>query len=106
MSIQDIREARNIPVKIRGRVRYTGEKTPRLGTVVGTRGGYLRIRLDGDKRPGTYHPTWELEFLPLDCPGHGRGGSAVPCCARAGEYNGFDSGPVTFRCPQSCSCHD
>lgn len=29
------------------------------------------------------------------------------CCGRAGEYNGFGSdGPLAFRCPGSCSCHD
>jgi hypothetical protein len=68
VSIQDIRDARKIPAKIRGRVRYTGGRLTghgvREGTIVGTHNGYLRIRLDGDKHPGTYHPTWELEFLP------------------------------------------
>ena len=29
-----------------------------------------------------------------------------PCCDRRGEYNGFDSGPIIFTCPQHCSCHD
>ncbi len=28
------------------------------------------------------------------------------CCDRAGEYNGFASGPLLFTCPESCSCHD
>jgi len=69
VSIADIRKARGITAKVGGRVRYTGSEPPILGTVVGTHGGYLRIKLDGDKRPGTYHPTWELEFLP----------DAVPC---------------------------
>lgn len=85
VSIGDIRKARGINVKIGGRVRYTGGKSPRLGTVVGTHCGQLRIKLDGDKRPGTYHPTWELEFLP----------DAVPCaesvdcdCERCDERNG------------------
>lgn len=43
---------------------------------------------------------------PMECPGHGRGGTQAPCCDRAGEYNGFDSGPVAFHCPVHCSCHD
>ena len=31
----------------------------------------------------------------------------APCCDRAGEYNGFGSdGPLLFRCPEGCSCHD
>ena len=29
-----------------------------------------------------------------------------PCCDRMDEYNGFASGPLIFRCPHSCSCHD
>ena len=33
--------------------------------------------------------------------------TACPCCARAGEYNGYGSdGPTTFTCPAHCSCHD
>lgn len=29
------------------------------------------------------------------------------CCDRAGEYNGYGSdGPLLFRCPKGCSCHD
>ena len=41
-----------------------------------------------------------------ECPGHGRGGQGEKCCERAGEYNGFASGPMTFVCPKHCSCHD
>lgn len=41
-----------------------------------------------------------------ECCGHGRGGTGR-CCDRAGEYNGFASdGPLLFRCPNGCSCHD
>jgi len=29
-----------------------------------------------------------------------------PCCERRGEYNGRDSGPLSFVCPKHCSCHD
>jgi hypothetical protein len=39
------------------------------------------------------------------CKGHENGGKWV-CCPRAGEYNGFDSGPTIFTCPNHCSCHD
>jgi hypothetical protein len=31
---------------------------------------------------------------------------AAACCARAGEYNGYGSGPAIFTCPNGCSCHD
>lgn len=28
------------------------------------------------------------------------------CCDRAGEYNGYGSGPTKFTCPKHCCCHD
>jgi len=28
------------------------------------------------------------------------------CCDRAGEYNGYSSGPTKFTCPRHCCCHD
>ncbi len=36
-----------------------------MGTITGERGCYLRITLDGDKNSGIYHPTWEIEYLPI-----------------------------------------
>lgn len=33
-------------------------------------------------------------------------GTARKCCQRAGEYNGFASGPLEFVCPEHCACHD
>jgi len=64
MSLQTIRKTHLVPAKRYGRIRYTGTKDkPRIGTIVGSHGGYLRIRLDGDKQIGTYHPTWMIEYL-------------------------------------------
>ena len=41
------------------------------------------------------------------CPGMETGGTAPPCCDRAGEYNGYGSdGPTIFTCPAGCPCHD
>jgi hypothetical protein len=40
-----------------------------------------------------------------ECRGHERGGT-LECCPRAGQYNGFASGPLIFRCPVGCTCHD
>ncbi len=47
------------------RVRYTYPSPAREGVVTSfTRTGmYVRIRLDGDKRSGAYHPTWELTYI-------------------------------------------
>lgn len=59
-----IRRTYQVPAKRGGRVRYTGRAAgERFGTILSARGGYLRIRLDGDKHAGTYHPTWKLEYL-------------------------------------------
>lgn len=65
VSIAQIRESRNVPAKVGGRVRYTGasDGVPREGTIVGGKGGYLQIRLDGEKNARNYHPTWKLEYL-------------------------------------------
>ena len=65
MSIEQIRQSRGVPAKVGGRVIYTGGASGerREGKIVGTYQGYLRIRLDGDKHPGNYHPTWKLEYL-------------------------------------------
>jgi hypothetical protein len=64
MSMDYIRRTYGVPAKRGGRVRYTGSKhADQLGTIVASRGCYLRIRLDGKKHAGNYHPTWALEYL-------------------------------------------
>lgn len=66
MGMQDIRDAYGVPAKRGARVKFTGNphKNPSFGTITGTRGQYLRVRMDGDDRTGTYHPKWEMEYLP------------------------------------------
>ena len=51
------------PIRIGGRVRYTGVGKPRDGTIVSIEGARLRIKLDGVDYVGLYHPTWEIEYL-------------------------------------------
>ena len=66
MSLEYIRRTYGVPAKRGGRVRYTGSehaKGPQDGTITGTRGGRLRIRLDGDSYSLPFHPTWKLEYL-------------------------------------------
>ena len=58
-----IRRYYGVPAKRGGRVKYTGGKSPRYGTIKSASGPHLRILLDGDKYAGTYHPTWELEYV-------------------------------------------
>ena len=66
MGMEQIRHSRGVPAKRGGRIRYTGGRVPEMGTIVSARNGYLMIRIDGEKLPGTYHPTWELEYLDDD----------------------------------------
>jgi hypothetical protein len=66
MSMERIRKERGVPAKRGMRVRYWGSQGLRLGTIRSARGGYLRIRLDGDKHSGNFHPTWALDYLDDD----------------------------------------
>jgi hypothetical protein len=59
-----LRKYRQVPAKRGMRVRYTGGRTPQYGTITGTHGCNLMIRLDGHKHSSNFHPTWELEYLP------------------------------------------
>lgn len=59
-----IRRSYAVPAKRGGRVKYTGGKEPRLGTIKGAVGARLSIQMDGDHYTQPYHPTWELEYLP------------------------------------------
>ena len=56
MSISQIRKHRGVPAKVGGRVFYRHES--RYGTIVGAYGGYIRIRLDGDKHIGLVPTTF------------------------------------------------
>ncbi|GAA4108720.1 hypothetical protein ACFFTN_01330 [Aminobacter aganoensis] len=65
MSIEWVRSNYGVPAKRGGRVEYNPFKDARgkFGTITGTRGPYLLIRLDGSKHSGSYHPTWQLRYL-------------------------------------------
>lgn len=58
-----INETYGLNIKKGDRVRYTGGKEAREGTITGTYAGKLKIKMDGDKSVGIYHPTWEIEYL-------------------------------------------
>jgi hypothetical protein len=65
MSLKYIRDHYGVPAKRNGRVRYSGsEKYPAVGTIVGAKQQYLRVKFDGVPRPLILHPTWKLEYLP------------------------------------------
>lgn len=61
MSLSYIRKMYGVPARRGGRVYYTHEG--RYGTITSARNGRLRVRLDGDKRPGVFHPTWRIRYL-------------------------------------------
>ena len=63
-NMQYVRDTYGVPAKRGARVEYTGGSTPRQGTITGTGGCGISIRLDGDKISLPYHPTWKLRYLP------------------------------------------
>jgi len=68
MSIAWIRAHYGVAAKRGGRVEYTpceGSKDApkKLGTITGTRGPHLLVRLDGERLSRPYHPTWQLRYL-------------------------------------------
>lgn len=63
MTLAYIRDHYGVPAKRNGRVHYTGDGDPRVGTIVGARGQYLRVRFDGLTGIDALHPTWKVEYL-------------------------------------------
>ena len=61
MSMDYIRTTYGVPAKRGGRIEHT--YNGRFGTITGSRGARLRIKLDGDNHSGSYHPTWELRYI-------------------------------------------
>ena len=53
-----IRLVYGVPAKRGKRVKYCNT----FGIITGADGGYLRIRLDGEKRSKRYHPTWCIDY--------------------------------------------
>lgn len=66
MSLEYIQSHYRVPAHEGARVKYTGGRRPRLGTIIGADGAYLLIRLDGLKTSQRYHPTWEISYLDSD----------------------------------------
>ena len=62
MSMNYIRSTYNVPAKRGARVEYLYPSPARMGTIVGSVGARLRIRLDGDKHSRIFHPTWMLVY--------------------------------------------
>ena len=67
MSLEYIKGHYGVPAEVGRRVEYAGDKTgkPLTGVIVGARGQYLSIHLDGEDKPhhAPFHPTWEIKYL-------------------------------------------
>ena len=67
MSMAYIREHYKVPAKRGARIRWTWHRLrvehKDTGTIVGSRGQYLRVRFDGSPEVLSLHPTWEIEYL-------------------------------------------
>lgn len=73
MAMATIRKVRGVPAK-RG-MRVFDKHKQQHGTITGSSGGYLRIRLDGNDFAFNYHPTWQLDYLASD-------GSVLKSCGK------------------------
>ena len=58
MSMAYIRRHYAVPAKRGMRVVANRE----TGTITGSTGARLRIRIDGQRRAGLYHPTWRIQY--------------------------------------------
>jgi hypothetical protein len=58
MTAEYVRGYYRVPAK-RG-MRIVADGKP--GTIVGFDGAHLRVRLDGEKHIGNWHPTWRIEY--------------------------------------------
>lgn len=63
MSLAYIRRCYGVPAKRGARVRLM-DHGPReqVGTIASARGQYLRVRVDGSRRPLLIHPTWMVQY--------------------------------------------
>lgn len=53
-----VRQHYNVPACIGRRVVANGKP----GTIVEDRGHYIGVMLDGERRVGSHHPTWEMQY--------------------------------------------
>lgn len=56
-----IRRVYKVPARRGLRVIANGKS----GVITGSRGAYLRIRLDGMKKSHSYHPTWNIDYFSI-----------------------------------------
>jgi hypothetical protein len=54
-----VRQRYGVPAR-RG-MRVVADGNP--GRITSGAGNYIRVLIDGEKRPSTWHPTWHMEYL-------------------------------------------
>lgn len=59
MSMEQIRSTYGVPARRGQRVVFDGLS----GTIVAARGGYLRVRFDGEKGTRSLHPVWQVQYV-------------------------------------------
>lgn len=65
MTMEYIRKTYEVPAKrgVQVLVDWYPPEPARVGTVTGSKGARLRVRLDGDTRSRIAHPTWQITYL-------------------------------------------
>lgn len=71
MTMEWVRKNYKVPAKRGGRVEYTGDGKPELGTITSANNGRINIRLDRFKHAMPFHPTWKLRYLDGESHDHG-----------------------------------
>ena len=63
MSMDHIRRTYGVPAKRGARVQFTDAVKAVQGTIVGSRGQYIRVRWDETGFIHTMHPTWMMVYI-------------------------------------------
>lgn len=59
MTMAELRAYRNVPARRGMRVICDGKP----GVITGNYGDAIRVRLDGEKRSGLWHPWWRITYI-------------------------------------------
>jgi hypothetical protein len=68
MSLTAIQLRYRVPAVVGGRVTISSSHGPKAGIIRGGRNGRLRVRLEGERRIRSLHPTWRIRYEPQTAP--------------------------------------
>ena len=73
MSMKYIRDYYKVPANRGAKIEFSGDTMaqfiygflykPSRGTIVGSKGNYLRVRMENNDQIITLHPTWKVKYL-------------------------------------------